>query len=133
MDYAELQKLYKRDRTKAFKRIFQSTSVSESLSSRDVFRFWEHFLTITPFVEGELPNNEERVNSEDARNLAEFVIVEEVAKAYPPNKTAVGVDSIDTKCQREVSSACVGKNVYSLVQDVLGLPVHPGLEDHFHP
>lgn len=113
MEYAELQIIYKKDRGKAFRRILRSSSVSQRLTSKDVFQFWEH-LTRTPFVEGELPSNDEKVNIEEAHKLTTFVTVEKVASAYPPLKTAVGVDNIDTRFLKQKFPQRVLAKIFTL-------------------
>lgn len=97
--YALFQKQYRKNRSRAFQRIFNPVSCSDELRPESVFDFWSHFLTRSSLNCGDLPNN--YVGDEDKANsishLTDFVSILEVRNTFLSVGTSAGLDGISVK------------------------------------
>lgn len=91
--YTKFQRLYNRNRKKAFDSLYNNNSISPELNEDTVFEYWKHLLTHVSLTE---PNP---ANLEQDRTPIEFstdllIYPEEVAACNPKGKSAAGLDGL---------------------------------------
>ena len=92
--YAKLQKIYEKNRKKAYEEIFSKSSISSSLTPTDVFSYWENLLTKTNLSKGDIGPPYEESRSLDFSQLMSFVTIDEIKQVKLPKNTSPGPDSI---------------------------------------
>lgn len=92
-EYAELQRIYKRNRQTACEQIFNRTSFAHDLGEEDVFSYWRRTLTKSSFLKfGTIDPGEE-----DAPSFDDHITIEEIRAAKLSPSSACGLDGLTVK------------------------------------
>lgn len=103
--YAEIQKLYKKNRQAAYREIFKNTAISEDLSSDQVFAFWTNLVTKTDFSRPVISYDfmASPVDINDLPSEIGLMTPDEVRSSKLPHNSAYGPDGVTVNDLNKIS------------------------------